>query len=204
MKLYFGPGSCALASHIVLEEIGVAHEAVKVDLAAGEQRKPDYLAVNPKGRVPALATANGILTETPAILIYLAQSFPDAALAPTDAYQLAKVQEFNSYLASTVHVAHAHKQRGSRWSDDPASWEAMKAKVPTSMLAVFQPIEDALTGDWVFGAYSVADAYLFTIARWLEGDGVDLAKLPRVAAHMERMRARPAVQRALAAEGLTA
>lgn len=204
MKLYFGPGSCALASHIVLEEIGVAHEAVKVDLAAGEQRKPEYLAVNPKGRVPALVTDHGTLTETPAVLIYLAQTHPAAGLAPTDPWQLAKVQEFNSYLASTVHVAHAHKQRGSRWSDDPASWEAMKAKVPTSMLAVFQPIEDALTSDWVFGAYSVADTYLFTIARWLEGDGVDLAKLPRVAAHMERMRARPAVQRALAAEGLTA
>jgi glutathione S-transferase len=204
MKLYFGPGSCALASHIVLEEIGKPFEAVKLDLAAGEQRKPDYLAINPKGRVPALITAAGVLTETPAILVYLAQTSPEAGLAPTDPWALAKVQEFTSYLASTVHVAHAHKQRGSRWSDDPASWEAMKAKVPESMLAVFQPIEAALTGDWVFGTYGIADAYLFTIARWLEGDGVDLAKLPRVAAHMTRMRARPAVQRALAAQGLAA
>lgn len=205
MKLYYGSGSCALASHIVLEDLGVAYEAVKLDLAAGEQRTPAYLAVNPKGRVPALVTADGILTETPAVLVYLAQTQPEAGLVPADPWRLAKVQEFNSYLASTVHVAHAHRMRGSRWSDDPASWEAMKAKVPETMLAAFQPIEAALTGDWVFGdRYGIADAYLFTIARWLEGDGVDLAALPRVAAHMARMRARPAVQRALAAQGLTA
>lgn len=205
MKLYFGPGSCALASHIVLEELGVAFEAVKVDLAAGEQRQPAYLAINPKGRVPTLTTMNGTLTETPAILAYLAQSFPDAALAPKDPYRFAKLQEFTSYLASTVHVAHAHKQRGSRWSDDEASWEAMKRKVPETMLAAYRPIEEALTGDWVMGeAYSIADPYLFTITRWLEGDGVDMAKLPRVAAHRARMMQRPAVQRALAAQGLTA
>lgn len=204
MKLYFGPGSCALASHIVLEEIGKPFEAVKLDLAAGEQRKPEYLAINPKGRVPALITANGVLTETPAILVYLAQTAPQAGLLPVDPWTLAKVQEFTGYLAATVHIAHAHKQRGPRWSDDPASWEAMKAKVPENMLTLFQPIEAALTGDWVFDSYGVADAYLFTIARWLEPDGVDLAKLPRVAAHMVRMRARPAVQRALAAQGLTA
>jgi glutathione S-transferase len=205
MKLYFGSGSCALATHIVLEELGVAYEATKVDLAAGEQRGPAYLAINPKGRVPALVTADGVLTETPALLVYLAQCHPEAGLAPADPFGLAKVQEFNSYLASTVHVAHAHKQRGARWTDDAAAIEALKRKVPETVLAAFQVIEADLTGTWVLGErYSIADAYLFTLARWLEGDGVDLAKLPRVAAHRERMQARPAVQRALAAEGLSA
>jgi glutathione S-transferase len=206
MRLYYGSGSCALATHIVLEELGLPYEAVKLDLAAGDQTKPDYLAVNPKGRVPALVTPDGVLTETPALLAYLVQLHPDAGLAPADAFGFARMQEVISYLASTVHVAHAHKFRGSRWADDPAAWESMKKKVPESMLAVFRVIEDRLEGPWVLGEhYSAADAHLFTIARWLPGDGVDPARqLPRVAAHMARMLERPAVKRALAAEGLSA
>lgn len=205
MRLYYGSGSCALATHIVLEELGVAYEAVKLDLKAGDQRRPDYLAVNPKGRVPALVTEHGTLTETPALLFYLAETHPQAKLAPDEPFARARMQEFNAYLSSTVHVAHAHGPRGSRWADDPAAWESMKRKVPESVLAAFRLVEDGLTGPWVLGAaYSVADAYLFTLARWLEGDGVDIAKLPRVVAHRTRMLQRPAVQRALAAEGLTA
>lgn len=80
LKLYYAPNTCSLASHIVLEEVGAAYEAVRIDFAIEEQRKPPYLATNPQGRVPALATNRGILTETPAILAFLAQSFPDSGL----------------------------------------------------------------------------------------------------------------------------
>ena len=113
LKLFFAANTCALASHIALEEAGAPYEAVRVDFRTNEQRKPEYLAINPKGRVPALATERGILTETPAILAFIAQSFPGARLAPLDdPYAFARVQAFNSYLCSTVHVAHAHRMRG--------------------------------------------------------------------------------------------
>jgi glutathione S-transferase len=200
LSLYYAPNTCALASHIALEEAGADYEPVFVDFAGGEQRKPDYLAINPKGRVPALVTDSGILTETPAILAFIAQSFPAARLAPIDdAFAFAEVQSFNSYLCSTVHVAHAHRLRGSRWADDEAAIEAMKRKVPQSVGNCFELIEhEMLAGPWVMGSdYTICDPYLFTIARWLEGDDVDIARFPKVQDHYRRMEARPAVQRAL-------
>jgi len=201
LKFFYAPGTCALASHIALAESGAEYETVRLDFKTEDQRKPDYLAINPKGRVPSLMTEQGPLTETPAILVYIAQRFPAAKLAPLDdAFKFARVQEFNSYMSSTVHVAHAHKGRGYRWSDDAAAHESMKKKVGENMLAAFRLVEPKLgSGPWVMGdAYSICDAYLFTISGWLEGDGVDLALLPNVRAHRERMAARPAVQRALA------
>lgn len=200
LSLYCAPNTCALASHIALEDAGADYEPVFVDFAGGEQRKPDYLAINPKGRVPALVTDRGILTETPAILAFIAQSFPAARLAPIDdAFAFAEVQSFNSYLCSTVHVAHAHRLRGSRWADDEAAIEAMKRKVPQSVGDCFGLIEhEMFAGPWVMGSdYTICDPYLFTIARWLEGDGVDIARFPKVQDHYRRMEARPAVQRAL-------
>jgi glutathione S-transferase len=200
LKLYYAPNTCALASHISLEEAGATYEAVRLNFADGEQRKPDYLAINPKGRVPALVTDRGILTETPAILAFIAQSFPAARLAPIDdAFAFARVQAFNSYLCATVHVAHAHRLRGARWADDEAAIEAMKRKVPQSVGDCFDLIErEMIEGRWVMGNdYTICDPYLFTVARWLEGDGVDINRFPKVRDHNARMSARPAVQRAL-------
>lgn len=202
-RLYFSLGSCSLASLIALEESGLPYEPVRLDFSKQEQLSPAFLAVNPKGRVPALETPRGVLTETPAILAYIAQMRPQAGLAPLDdPFAFATLQAFNGYLSSSVHVAHAHKLRGARWADEESSFADMRRKVPQSMAAAFQPIEELyLLGPWVMGeAYSLADGYLYTIARWLEGDGVDPATLPRVADHMARMAARPAVRRALAVE----
>ena len=202
MKLFYAPGTCALASHIALEEAGADYEAVRLNFGAEEQRKPDYLAINPKGRVPALVTDRGVLTETPAILAYVAQSFPAAGLAPQDPFDFARAQAFNSYLCSTVHVAHAHGRRGARWADDPAAIAAMQRKVPTTMAECFDLIErEMLQGPWVMGgSYTICDPYLYTIALWLEGDQVDIARTPKVQAHVERMKARPAVARVHAAQ----
>ena len=203
-KLYYAPGTCALATHIALEEAGAPYEAALVDFRTQNQRSPEYLAVNPKGRVPALVTESGTLTETPALLLFVAQRFPAAELAPlADPFALAQVQEFNSYLCSTVHVAHAHRMRGTRWADDDAAIEAMKRKTPSNVTECFGLIEDKLLkGPWVIGdRYTICDPYLFTLASWIEGDGVDTSKLPRVMEHRRRMLARPAVQRAVAAEG---
>jgi glutathione S-transferase len=150
-----------------------------------------------------LVTSQGILTETPAILAFVAQSFPRAGLAPLDdPFAFAQVQSFNSYLCATVHVAHSHRMRGDRWADDPAAIEAMKRKVPQSVGQCFGLIEhEMLRGPWVLGpAYSICDMYLFTLAQWLEADGVDLARLPRVADHRRRMSGIPVVARVIAAE----
>jgi glutathione S-transferase len=205
LTLYYAANTCALASHIALEEAGAAFETRWVDFAAAEQTKPDYLKINPKGRVPALVTERGVLTETPAILAYVAQTHAEARLAPLDdPFAFAELQAFLNYLCATVHVAHAHRARGYRWADDAAAHEAMKKKVPQSVGACFDLIERKMfRGPWVMGeVYTVADPYLFTIARWMEVDSIDPATFPRVLDHRDRMAERPAVQRALRAEGL--
>ena len=203
LAFYYAPNTCALASHIALEHAGADYRAVRISFAKQEQRSPDYLRINPKGRVPALITERGILTETPAILQYVAQTHPRAALAPLDdPFEMARLNAFNSYLCSTVHVAHAHRMRGYRWADEPEALEAMKRKVPHSVGECFDLIErEFFAGPWVLGErYSVGDMYLFTLAGWLEIDGVDPSRFPKVAAHRERMRADPVVSRVMAAE----
>jgi len=203
LTLYYAPGTCALASHVALEAAGADYRAVRIDFREQQQRSAEYLRINPKGRVPALVTDRGILTETPALLIFIAQSFPAAGLAPLDdPFALAQVQSFNSYLCSTAHVAHAHRMRGSRWADDAAAIEAMKKKVPQSVGACFELIErEMFRGPWVMGdTYTVCDMYLFTLAQWLEADGVDLGRIPNVADHRRRMGENALVARAIAAE----
>jgi glutathione S-transferase len=202
LKLYYAPGTCALASHIALKEAGVAYTAERIDTKNNQQATPAYLAINPKGRVPALVTDHGVLTETPAILAFVAQSAPEKKLMPEDAFAFAQAQSFNSYLCSTVHVNHAHKGRGPRWATEQTSFDDMKRKVPESMSAAFALIErDMVKGPWVMGEqYTVCDAYLFTLTGWAEGDGVDMARLPKVVAHRQRMSERPAVQKVMADE----
>ncbi|WP_323962832.1 glutathione S-transferase family protein [Aeromonas hydrophila] len=198
--LYLTPGTCAMAVRIALVEAGAPHQIRRVDFASGEQRSPAYLAINPKGRVPALVTERGVLTETPALLLYVAQRFPDAKLAPlNDPFLLARMQEVNSFLASTVHVAHAHSRRAARWADDEQAIAAMQAKVPHNMREGFAEIErHYLAGPWVLGEqFSLADIYLFVVASWLKSDGIAIDEFPRVAAHTARVLARPAVQQAL-------
>ena len=203
LQLYYAAGSCALASHIALAESGARYETVRLDFATSDQRKPDYLKLNPKGRVPLLVTERGALSETPAILAFVAQSFPGAGLAPLDdPFAFARIQAFNAYLCATVHVAHAHKLRGYRWADDPAAIEAMKRAVPRSVGECFDLIErEMLEGPWVMGeSYTICDPYLFTVSGWMAGDGLDTARYPKVQDHRRRMVQRPAVAKALAEE----
>jgi glutathione S-transferase len=203
IKLYYAPHTCSLASHIALEDAGAEYATVRINFATEEQRKPEYLAINPKARAPAMITDRGILTETPAMLAFIAQSFPHARLAPLDdPFLFAEVQAFNSYLCSTLHVAHAHRMRGYRWADDPAAIAAMQRKVPESVAACFDLIETKmLRGPWVMGeTYTICDPYLFTIAQWMEQDGVDPSRFPKVKDHRNRMAERPQVQKVVAEE----
>jgi len=203
LTFYYSPGSCALASHIALEEAGAPFTLRRINFSRAEQKSPAYLAINPKARVPAIVTPRGVLTETPAMLAFIAQSFPDARLAPLDdPFAFAQLQAFNVYLCSTVHVAHAHRMRGYRWADDPAAHLAMQKKVPQSVGECYALIEQKmLKGPWVMGEqYTIADPYLYTLAQWMEADGVDAATIPRVADHRARMKERPAVKKAIAEE----
>ena len=203
LTFYYSPGSCSLASHIALEEAGASFTLKRIDFSKAEQKSPAYLAINPKARVPALVAPRGIITETPAMLAFIAQSFPQARLAPLDdPFAFAEVQAFNAYLCSTVHVAHAHRGRGYRWADDPLAIVAMQKKVPQSVGECFALIEQKmLKGPWVMGEnYTIADPYLFTLAQWLEADGVDVATIPRVVDHRARMKERQAVRKAIAEE----
>lgn len=203
LELYYAANTCALASHIALEDAGADYSTVRISFTANEQRSPPYLAINPKGRVPALRTDRGVLTETPAMLVYIAQTFPQARLAPlTDAFAFARVQAFNSYLCSTVHVAHAHRMRGTRWADDPAAIAEMQRKAPEAVAGCYDLLErHMLEGPWVMGeTYTICDPYLFTLAQWIEDDGVDPARLPKVIDHRRRMSERPSVRKAIAME----
>ena len=203
LTFYYAPGTCALASHLALEFAGASYHPVRLDFKTQQQRAPEYLKVNPKGRVPALATDRGVITETPAILQFIAQSFPEAGLAPLDdVFQLAKVNEFNSYLCSTVHVAHAHKGRGYRWveAEDTASIDAMKKKAPRNMAECFTLMEEQMVkGPWVLGdRFSISDLYLYTLASWLPGHEIDVNRFPRIADLKRRLDEKPQVQKVMA------
>ena len=207
LKYFYAPNACSLAPHIALAEAGADFEAVRLDLKAGDQRKPEYLAVNPKGRVPALVTPRGTLTECVVILGWVAQTYPEAHLKPDgDFFAFSEMQSFNLYLATTIHIAFAHLFRAERWADSDAAKAEMRAKVPSTLTQVFKLIEDRLSDGrpWVCGdQYTVADPYLYLFARWLERDGAGgSAAMPLTRAHRSRMQARPAVQKVLAAEGI--
>jgi len=207
LKLYYAPNACSLASHIALADAQAQFEALRLDLNAGDQRKPDYLAVNAKARVPALVTDQGVLTENPVILGWVAQTYPLARLKPDgDFFIFSEMQAFNMYLASTVHVAFAHLFRSERWVDSDEAKQEMRKKVPAVLAEVFRLVEDRLRDGrpWICGSqYTVADPYLYVFARWLEREGAGgSASMPLTRAHRERMQQRATVQNILAAEGI--
>ncbi len=205
LTLYYAPDTISLATHILLEEVGAAYSTVRIDFKKTQQRSPEYLKINPKGRMPALITDRGILTETPAMLVFVAQSSgrPDLALMD-DPFAFAGIQAFNSYLCSSLHINHAHRMRGARWVDanDAAAIAAMQRHVPISVGANYDLIErDMLKGPWVMGErYTICDPYLFTLAQWLETDGVDPKRVPKVIEHRRRMSERAATKKAIAQE----
>ena len=197
MKFYYAPGSCAMSVHILLEDAEAKYEANRIDLDTGYQRSEEYLAINPKGRVPALITESGVLTETPAILSFIAKKYPDKNLAPNDQFEFARAQAFNMYLSSTVHVGHSHKHRGTRWANDLKALENMTSKVTENMTDYAQSIEDHyFIGPWVLGdKYSMCDPYLYVITKWFYDDGVDMKQFSLISHHYDRMKDRPSLKK---------
>ena len=199
LTFYYAKSSAAYAPHILLEEIGIDYNAVLIDFTTKEQQSPAYLAVNPKGRVPAIVTDKGVLTETPAILAYLAHIAPNQELAPDDPFEFAVAQAFNSYMASTVHVAHAHKHRGARWADNSTAHESMRLKVTANMTEYAKMIEQHyLEGPFVLGdKFSFCDPYMALVTRWLRDDNVEVDQFKKIKEHDILMRQRPSMQHVL-------
>lgn len=195
-----------MAPHIALNEAGAAFEPVRVDFKTSQQRSVEYLRVNPKGRVPALVLAEGTITEVPAILGWIAETYPKAGLLPEGTFQTAKLREMMLYLSATLHISFAHLFRPERWAQDEEALAAIRAKAPANIADQFQLIEQMLADGrpWLMGdRYTIADPYLYVFSRWLDRDGVGgSAAFPHTVAHRGRMQARPAVKRTLAEEGL--
>ncbi|MFZ4163881.1 glutathione S-transferase family protein [Brevundimonas sp. NPDC058933] len=202
LKLYYSPGACAMASHIALEKAGADYELQKIDLKQGEQRTPEYLAVNPAGVTPALVTDQGVITQNVAILAYVAQTHPKADLAPLgDAYAFARLQAFNAWLASSLHPA-----IGKVLFSRPPLEGAARGEALEQALAKYDLAEQhLLAGPWALGEdHSVTDGYLMVFSRWArQAELLDKARFPGLNAHLDRVQSRPAVQRALAVEGLS-
>jgi glutathione S-transferase len=201
LKLYTHLGTIGLACEIALAEAGADYEVHRLNFAQNEQRAAPYLAVNPKSRVPSLATDQGVITETPAIMGYIARAYPAAKLAPEgDAFAMAQLESLMAYLAGWVHPAAAHRHRGYRWADDEAAIADMRRKAPEVFGEAMHLIDETLfKGPWALGeAYSVADPYLYVMTSWLPRDTLDMADFPRLADHYARMNERPAVQAVLA------
>jgi glutathione S-transferase len=201
LTIIYSPGSCAMASQIAFEEAGMPYENKKILLRDNDHNKPEFLAVNPKGKVPALITDRGILTETPAILAFIAMSNPKAKLAPLDdPYEFAQVQAFNAFLCATVHVNFAHRTRGYRWADEETSHADMTRKAPQNVRESFKMIDDGMIrGPFVMGKdYSIADMYLFTLSRWLGAQNIPTSEFPKIDGVIKAMADRPAVKKVVA------
>lgn len=201
LKLYFAPGTCGMGSHIALEEAGAVYERVKIDLKAGEQKTPEYLAVNPAGVTPALVTDEGVLTENLAIMGYVAQTHPEADLTLNgSSFAFGKMQSFIAYLGSSLHPA-----IGKVLFSRPPMEADARAKALDLAMTKYDLVEQhMLQGPWAMGEkFTLVDGYLSVFSRWLRAaDLLDQARFPKLNAHLDRVQARPAVQRVLRAEGL--
>ncbi|MBX6374999.1 MAG: glutathione S-transferase N-terminal domain-containing protein [Acetobacteraceae bacterium] len=204
MKLYYSPGACSIGIHVLLEEIGKPYEAVLVNTREGAQFKPEYVAINPKSKVPALMRDDGsVLTEYPAIAFWLARTNPEAKLLPDDPEVQARALEAIDYCVATMHMqGFSRIFRPANFSANEADHEAVKARGEEIFSKGLALMDKALQGkDYLLGQFSIADSALFYCCFWW-ADRLKKELPPNVAAHYARMKARPAVQRTFKAEGL--
>lgn len=209
-RLFYSPGACSMAPHILLEELGVPYEPVRLVIAEGDNRKPEYLVINPRGRVPALAIGDAqgerILTEASAILVYLARCHPRAGLLPEDPELFSRALEWMSWLASTMHQAGVRTVfRPERFTVDAAGAPAIAEQGRAAIRAGYADIESRLEGKSFALAdrFSVVDIYLLVFYRWGNRCGLAMRRdYPHYARVMDSVRQRPAVQRVIAREGV--
>jgi glutathione S-transferase len=196
LTLYYAPGACSMAPHIVLEESGEKYEPRRMDLGKGEQRSEEYLKINPQGRVPALGLGNGeALSENTAILPYLGKRF---GLWPSDPIAEAKALSRIGFFAATVHVAHAHVGRPERYASDPALFPNIQEMGRKTFHGYLKQIDGMLANrQWFFDKYSVVDPYAFIFYVWGLRRELPVAELKNYTAFKDRMLERPAVRRVL-------
>ena len=203
MRLYYAPGACSLGIHVLLEEIGRPYELTRLNLAEGEQSKPAFAAINRKGKVPTLVRDDGsVLTEFPSIAWWLALSNPGAALVPSDAEGQARTLEALDYIVGTIHgQGFGRIFRPIQFTPREADNDTVKAQGRQIFVDGIRLMDERLTGkEYLLGEFSIADAALFYVEFWAGVVGIELP--PACAAHFARMKARPAVRRAMEQEGL--
>ena len=204
MKLMYSPGACSVGIHVLLEEIGKPYEAQLVNLREGGQFKPEFTAVNPKSKVPTLVRDDGsVLTEYPAIAFWLARSNPDKKLLPEDVESQTRGIEALDYAVATIHMqGFSRLFRASNYTPNPADEDKVKERGKEIVEKGFAVIDKALAGkDYVAGSFSIADSALFYVEFW-GGKRMNMKLPPNCEAHLNRMLARPAVQRVMQQEGL--
>jgi glutathione S-transferase len=194
LTLYYAPGACSMAAHIVLEESGEPYEAKQVDLAKGEQRTDEYLKIHPLGRVPAMRLDNGEpLSENTAILPYLGKRF---GLWPTDPVGDAKAMSLIGFFAASVHPAHAHVGRPERYTSDQSAYAAIKDMGLKTFHGYLQQTDKMLAGrEWLSDKYSVLDPYAFVFYTWGVRRELPMGEMKNYTAFKDRMLKRPAVQK---------
>ncbi len=204
MKLYYSPGACSLGIHILLEHVGAPFELALVALKDGAQFKPEYVAVNDKSKVPALQRADGsVLTEYGAIAAYIARCHPAAALIPNDAELEARSWEMLEYATATIHMqGYARMVRPYNFAPSESDHDAVRARGLEIFTNGLKIAGEKLEGHMQAGPHdlTIGDTALFYVSRWAHAKSIELP--PNVAAHFARMTALPAVQRAMASEGL--
>lgn len=202
MKLYYAPGACSLADHIVLEWIGKPYEAVAV---SREQRKtPEYLKINPAGAVPVFEQDGWVLTQNSAILNYLAETHPDAHLAGDgSARGRAEINKWLAMANSDIHPAFHPLFGTTGYLEDPGAIDKTKDAARTKLRGLFERVDAQLAGrDWIAGTRSIADPYLYVVTRWAKAQGIDLSGLGNLERYFNAIQADAGVQRALLQEGL--
>ena len=203
MKLFYSPGACSVGIHVLLEEIGAPYETELINTREGMQHQPYYLEISPKAKVPALMRDDGsVLTEYGAIATWLARTHPAAQLMPADPETEARAIEAMDYVVATVHMqGFTRIARPTNFCPNEADKEVVQTRGREIYAKGLGLLNAALAErEWIAGPYSVADSAVFYVSAWSPRAGVDLPA--HLAAHHARMRARPAVQRALAAESL--
>jgi glutathione S-transferase len=205
--LYYAPTACSIAPHIALEEVGVPFEPRRIDLAKGEQASVEFLALSPLGRVPAMIIDGEAVTEVPALLTYVASLDTRVGLTPppgTLAY--ARCFEWLGFLASSLHVAYAQFRRPQRFLPEASpARDELTEQGRQNTIQFYREVERRLTGGWAAGdSYSIADINLFPFFTWAWRLEFDVRKeCPKWAALFDRVKERPAAQRAIEREGIT-
>ena len=205
MKLYFAPGACSLASHIALEESGLPYETERLNLQQGDQRKPEYLKLNPRGRVPTLVVDGKILTENVAIMTLIGGGYCADRLWPKSTWDQAQALSLMAWLSNSVHPTFGHLLRPARYVDDEAAQQAVKAKARTMYEDYLREIDALLQGrKWAIGNhFTVVDGYLVVFYRWGNRVGIPMKAMKNYARHIEEVHGRPAVSKVMADEGIT-